>query len=224
MLFLNNTPIHLYSHASSSSLFALVERSLTDHNASMSSSFMEQLRQPRPFPGGGSAAAHVGALSLALVEKVVRIEIKRREPDSPAFPVWNNRLSQVTNLAARFESLLEEDGRAYAGLSRVRAEKADAVAVFEAVREAVIAPARIISACAEGLGLISEIIKECRSYLVADLLVSVELLEAAAKGAEAIATANVLLLESTERRAELLNILTQAVDDVNYQYYSILSK
>ena len=66
-------------------------------------------------------------------------------------------------------------------------------------------------------------IKQCREYLVPDLLVSVELLGAVTRGAEAIAAANVALLESSAQRAELRNILSKAVEDARVLYARIKS-
>ena len=153
-----------YCLASSSSYFVLAEGDGKDHNASMALSFLEQLRQPQPFPGGGSAAAHAGKLALALVEKVVRLEIKACEADTLASTVWNDRLSTVTDLSARFDLLIQEDGRAYARLSRVRAEGSEADVIVEAVKESAMAPVQIIQASIEGLELISETVKQCRKY------------------------------------------------------------
>lgn len=96
---------------------------------------MEQLAEPRPFPGGGSAGAYVGSLSLALVEKVVRLEIKRSNVDTPATLVWNGRLSRVASLSARFQFLTQEDGRAYAKMSKLRAQDSEAEVIVEAVKE-----------------------------------------------------------------------------------------
>ncbi len=119
----------------------------------------------------------------------------------------------MTGLLERFEMLIEEDGRAYARMSKVRAQGAEEDAIVEAVEEAAMVPLRMIRASIEGLELILESIQECRVYLVADLQVSIELLLAVAKGAEAIAEANVLLLESPASRAEFRNTLSQAVED-----------
>ena len=178
----------------------------------MSPCFLEQLAQPRPFPGGGSAAAHVGALALALVEKVVRIEIKGSEADTSVSIAWNGRLSRVTGLSEKFQTLTLEDGRAYARMARVRAQGAEVDVVIEAVKEAAMVPVQMIRASIEGLELISETVKECREYLVPDLQVSVELLLAVARGAEAIASANAVLLESPVHREELRNIICKAVE------------
>lgn len=182
------------------------------------STFLEQLAEPRPFPGGGSAASYVGALALALVEKVVRLEMKRREIDAEATVIWSGRLSSAANLAAKFQLLSQEDGRAYARMSSVRAQVSEADVIMAAVREAAVVPLQIIHAAAQGCSLISESSKECKRYLVPDLQVSCELLWAVARGAEAIALANVMLMESVSNRAELHATLIEAVKDTRDEY------
>jgi formiminotetrahydrofolate cyclodeaminase len=67
-------------------------------------------------------------------------------------------------------------------MSKVRAQGCEAVVMDKAVKEAVMAPVKIIQASFEGLELISESAKECRAYYVPDLLVSIELLDAIARG------------------------------------------
>lgn len=189
----------------------------------MPESFMEQLRQPQPFPGGGAAAAHVGALALALVEKVVRIEIGKSDADSSIHSVWNARLARATALLARFRELIHEDGRAYERMSKARAQESDVNVVAEAVTEAALVPSQIIGACAEGLELISETLEQCRKYLVSDILVCAELLFAVARGAKAIAAANVELLDPADRSAELLRILFEAIEHVDRLHGRIAS-
>jgi len=201
--------------------FVLAAQDKTDHNAFMSPPFLEQLAEPRPFPGGGSAAAYVGALALALVEKVVRLEIKRSEKDTPATVVWNGRLSTAVNISARFRLLTQEDGRAYARMSSLRAQDCEADVIVESVKEAAMVPVQIIHAAIQGLELVSESVGECRECLVPDLQVSGELLWAVARGAQAIASANIVLLESSAHRVELQNILTEALEDARDVYAKI---
>jgi formiminotetrahydrofolate cyclodeaminase len=184
----------------------------------MTSTFRQQLAEPRPFPGGGSAAAYVGDIALALVEKVVRLEMKRCEVDTKKAAIWNGRLSRIANLATQFQFLIREDGRAYDRMSSMRSRVTPVDIVVEVVREAAMVPLQIIRGAIQGLSLISEGARECKKYLVPDLQVSCELLWAVARGAEAIAEANIMLLESEENRTELQIILTEAVESARELY------
>ncbi|MGO9568848.1 MAG: cyclodeaminase/cyclohydrolase family protein [Desulfomonilaceae bacterium] len=174
------------------------------------STFLEQLAEPRPFPGGGSAASYVGALAIALVEKVVRLEMKRCEVDTKSTFIWSGRLSSLANLGAKFQLLSEEDGRAYARMASVRAHVSEAEVITEAVRGAALVPLQIIHAAAQGCSLISEISKRCKRYLVPDLQVACELLWPLARPPKAIALANVMLMETGSNRAELHATLIEA--------------
>ena len=193
--------------------FVLAAHNETDHNTLMTSTFRKQLAEPRPFPGRGSAAAYVGDLALALVEKVVRLEMKRRQADTDAVGAWNGRLSRIANLSTRFQFLIQEDGRAYARMSSTRARVTDVDVVAEAVRESTMAPLEIIRGAIQGLSLISESSKDCRKHLVPDLQVSCDLLWAVARGAKAIALANIMLLESASNRTALHAALIEAFED-----------
>ena len=66
----------------------------------MDSAFLKALAQARPDPGGGAAAAHSAALGLALLEKVVQLEQRRRFPEEDAGPFWADLLAQVRLVAA----------------------------------------------------------------------------------------------------------------------------
>jgi formiminotetrahydrofolate cyclodeaminase len=198
--------------------FVLAAHDKTGHKTLMSSTFLEQLAEPRPFPGGGSAASHVGALALALVEKVVRLEMKRCEVHTEAAAIWNGRLSSVAELSAKFQFLAQEDGRVYARMSSIRARGSEVDVLLQAVQEAAMVPLQIIHAAAQGCRLISETSRECKSYLVPDLQVSCELLWAVGRGAEAIAKANVMLIESEKSRAELHTMLVEALEEARDSY------
>ncbi|MFP5212779.1 MAG: cyclodeaminase/cyclohydrolase family protein, partial [Acidobacteriota bacterium] len=40
--------------------------------------FLAVLSKPNPTPAGGSAAAYAGAVAASLLEKIVRIEVRRK--------------------------------------------------------------------------------------------------------------------------------------------------
>jgi methenyltetrahydrofolate cyclohydrolase len=208
--------VHSMSHDSRH--FVLAPHHEIDHKILMSSAFLEQLAAPHPFPGGGSAASHVGALALALVEKVVRLEMKRSEEDTETTAIWSGRLARVANLTEKFQFLCQEDGRVYAQMSNIRRHASEADVISEAVREASMVPLQMMRAAAHGLSLISESSTECKTYLVPDLQVSCELLLAVARGAETIAAANVILMESAANRTELRTLLIEARKDARGLY------
>ena len=81
--------------------------------------FLQDLARPRPDPGGGAAAAYGANLGLALLEKVVRLEGRRRpQPLGEAGFDWDTALARLRRLVETLVRLREEDVRAYVNLSR----------------------------------------------------------------------------------------------------------
>ena len=81
-------------------------------------SFLQELAQARPDPGGGAAAAFGARLGLALLEKVVQLEGgRRREPKGKASFTWEEALTQLRQLQ---ETLAKDPGRRQPGLRQPR--------------------------------------------------------------------------------------------------------
>lgn len=172
-------------------------------------SFLHELAQARPDPGGGAAAAYGANLGLALLAKVVRLEGQRRpKPEGEAHRTWEAVLAQVRRLAASLERLRAEDVQAYVNLTAARA-CGDGARLASAVREAVDCPRRIMEQAAEALELLAWAGERCRQHLVADLLVAGEFLGAALRGAYYIAGANLSLVALEAERQTLVRQLGQ---------------
>jgi formiminotetrahydrofolate cyclodeaminase len=164
-------------------------------------SFLQELAQPRPDPGGGAAAAYGAGLGLALLEKVALLEGRRRPAPGAAPSAWDQALARLRGLSEDFAKLQEADVRAYFNFTAARAS-GDPGRLAAAVREAVDCPRQIMVKAAEALELLSWAGAHCRRHLVSDLLVAVEFLGAALRGAGHIASANLpLLAEAAGRRA-----------------------
>jgi len=172
--------------------------------------FLQDLAQARPNPGGGAAAAYGANLGLALLEKVVRLESQRRQkPAGEARRTWGEALAQLRRLAESLEKLQEEDVRAYFNLVAARTS-GDAALLTAAVREAVACPRRIMEQAARSLELLAWTGEHCKKHLISDLLVAVELLGAALRGAYHIAGANLPLTANESSRQTLALELRQA--------------
>ncbi len=164
----------------------------------MSVSFLEELAKAQPDPGGGAAAAYGAALALALLMKVVRLELQRPENGLAARYFWEERLGQVRRLQEDLEHLREADVRAYMNLAGALKGKSRELA--SAAREAVECPRRIMEGAFKGLKEVAATGGKCRKHLIADLQVAAEFLWAALAGACKIAEANLPLLPSPELR------------------------
>ncbi len=173
-------------------------------------SFLTELAQARPDPGGGAAAAYGARLGLALLEKVVQLEYERRQkPGSLPGEKWEEALAQLHRLAVNLAKLQKEDIQAYFNLTVARTSD-DPAQLTAAVREAVDCPKRIMHQAAEALELLAWVGQRCKKHLVSDLLVAGEFLGAAFKGAFHIAQANLPLIPEAKRCRALAGELCQA--------------
>lgn len=177
----------------------------------MHSSFLEQLSQPRPDPGGGAAAAFGGMLALALLEKVAQLEAQRPSNQGQR-QVWEEKLEQIRQLTADLDRLREEDVRAYARMAAARDSGSRGPEWQEAVEFALNVPLEIMARAREGLALAAWAGARCRKHLVSDLQVAWEFLMAALHGAHHIARANLPLLADAGQRQDLSRKLAQAAE------------
>lgn len=175
----------------------------------MSDSFLNQLSQPRPDPGGGAAAAFGGMVALALLAKVVQLEAQRPANQGER-QVWEEKLVRVRQLTADLDRLREEDVRAYAQMVRVRDSGDRGRDWQEAVEYALNVPREIMARAREGLTLLAWAGARCRKHLVSDLQVAREFLGATIQGAYHIARANLPLVADAARREEFSRKLSQA--------------
>lgn len=176
----------------------------------MSPSFLEKLAQTQPDPGGGAAAAYGARLGLALVEKVIKLEVRRAARDQKQTHLWQENLIKVRKFEAALARLQDEDVQAYLNLARVRASGAQGQKLAAAIQEALAVPRQIMEQAHQGQHLLSWVGDHCRRHLVSDLLVACEFLEAALTGAYHIACANLPLIIETSRRQALGQALSQA--------------
>ena len=175
----------------------------------MSPAFLTELARARPDPGGGAVAAYGARVALALVAKVVHLELQRPNRQAPEVRDWRDLLAQVRDLTAAFARLQQEDVQAYFQLTRARAEDNPGMRLA-AVDEAVACPRRLMQRAAAALGLVRRAGENCQTHLVADLLVACEFLGASLRGAHHIAGANLPLAPAAAAREALAAELAQA--------------
>ena len=163
--------------------------------------FLEALAKPEPIPGGGAAAAYGAAVGLALLEKIVRLELQRRPMTSDLRSLWAGLLEQVCTLARALYRLRDEDGKAYMRFAEARASGMEDQYISAALDQAVDSPLRIMKTASEGMDCVSQAGKHCRHHLLSDLLVVCELLRAAVCGAYRITQANLSLMADASRKS-----------------------
>jgi formiminotetrahydrofolate cyclodeaminase len=179
----------------------------------MSKSFLHQLAQARPDPGGGAAAAYGAEVGLALLCKVVRLEEARPSQDEARRQFWSDHLALARRLARIFTRLREKDAEAYMTMARMLAAREKGKRVQAAVEEATRIPWQIMGQALLALELVAGAGAHCRAHLVSDLLVAAELLGGALQGAQHIAKANLPLFTAPSRRQDWVARLAQAAYD-----------
>ncbi len=175
--------------------------------------FLNALRRPRPDPGGGAAAAHGALLGLALLEKIFRLEERRRPAESDDARSWRAGLERIAGLTAVFFDLRDRDVRAYQGLVEALARREVGSGKFaDAVEEAVACPFAIMKGSEEALELAAQAGEDCKRHLAADARVACEFIGAALFAAFHIASANLPLIEDETIRHGWLTRLTSVRD------------
>jgi len=159
----------------------------------MNDHFLGALVKPQPVPGGGAAAAHGACVGLALLEKIVHLELRRSRADSPCD--WENLLNEVKQSSNSLLRLRDEDGKAYVRFARAKTFGKSSGEVLEALRQAIECPVEMMEMASKSLELIAQAGKHCMVHLLSDLLVASHLLHSAIYGAYWITQANLGLMK-----------------------------
>jgi len=187
----------------------------------MVDSFIEALARPNPVPGGGAAAAHGACVGLALLEKIVQVELNRSCDSSEA--EWKNLLQEVRKSSSTLLKLRDEDGRAYVRFAQAKTLGKGKTEVLGALQQAIDCPTNIMEEADEAFSLVARAGMHCKGHLLSDLLVVCELLRATISGAHRIAQANLSLMEESPKRSEYLARLEQLLSDSMELYESVVS-
>ncbi len=142
--------------------------------------YLDQLASRQPAPGGGSAAALVGALGAGLISMVANYSIgkgksKQAEKKIKALLIKSERLR-----AGLFE-LVDLDAQAY--LNVVKTRKADLMTRQKALKKAREIPLKVSRLCYQAVGLTPDLVKFGNPYLLSDVKVAIEFLQAAFQSA-----------------------------------------
>jgi formiminotetrahydrofolate cyclodeaminase len=174
----------------------------------MHDSFIAALSNPnQPVPGGGSAAAYAGSVGLALLEKIVRLEM-RRYPDGSEPWLWKDLLNQVSALSESLYRLCDEDGKSYLFLAETKALGKTEKEIAAALKQAIECPMNILEQTHKALRCVSVAAEQCKRHLLSDLQVVCELLGAAGRGAYYISMANLRSITDPVSKADYQGRLT----------------
>jgi formiminotetrahydrofolate cyclodeaminase len=159
---------------------------------------LDALAADQPAPGGGSAAALVGAIAAALCAKVAHASAE------------GGSVAQAAALCRRLTSLAEEDARLYVTALSELDRRDDDFKLGRALEQAADAPLRIAEACADVAALASAL-AERASERQADARSAAALAAGAARAAAVLVEVN-LGVRGDDERVQLAQRLTAQAD------------
>ncbi|MBR4394341.1 MAG: cyclodeaminase/cyclohydrolase family protein [Oscillospiraceae bacterium] len=144
------------------------------------------LASDAPVPGGGSAAALIGALSAALCEMAGNLTVGKKK--YAAYEDDQKRMIAAAEaLRQRFLFLIEADAEAFEPLSKAYAmPKNDpnyAETMAAVTLKACQAPYQMLECCCEIIALLEEMLEKCSRLMISDVGCGTVAAEAAMKAA-----------------------------------------
>lgn len=185
----------------------------------MDDSFLAALAAPKPIPGGAGAAAHGACVGLALLEKIVLVELNRGQVTSES--LWSDLLDELKESSATLLRLRDEDGNAYMRFARAKTFGKSDEEILEALKQAVESPMAVMKEAKRNLDLVGRTGKHCKGHLLSDLLVVCELLRAAINGTHRITQANLGLMSDASLRNSYLNQLSKLHEESRKLFRSV---
>jgi formiminotetrahydrofolate cyclodeaminase len=147
--------------------------------------YVDDLAAKKPAPGGGSAAAAVGALGVSLLSMVANFTLGK-EKYKDVEPEIREILSSSEKLRAGLEKLVDEDVVAYQKVSAAykmakdteEQKKARTEAIQAALRTAMAAPLAACRSLSEAMKLCQPLLEKGNANLVSDVGVGAEFIAA----------------------------------------------
>lgn len=180
------------------------------------SGFISSVASPSPTPGGGSVAAHAGALGAALAQMVAGLTAGKKKYAAVDAEMRELAL-EASALVTTLSTLVQRDADAYSAVSaayKLPAEPEEAArkrqeAITEALLGAAAVPLETARACARVAELAATCATKGNTNAVSDAGVAALLAEAACRGAVYNVRINIASLEDKSRGAKLLTEANQ---------------
>ncbi len=183
--------------------------------------FVSRVASPAPTPGGGSVAAHAGALGAALAQMVSGLTVGRKK-----YAAVDDEMKQLALQASALRRTLTElvtrDAESYDGVRLAyqlpkdtdEQQIARATAIREALINAAMVPLETARTAVDVAGVAAALAERGNSNAVSDACVAALLAEAACKGAVLNVRINVASLDDagTERGAGLASEARKLLD------------
>lgn len=145
--------------------------------------FSAELASPAPVPGGGGAAALLGALSAALC--AMAATLSRSRAKEPAAEALEQIAARAEALRLQGLALIDADAEAFLPLSRAYSLPKDAPGRADTLRrlsmEAAGTPLAMLRLCGETAELLEELMEKASSLLLSDVGCAASVCRAAAE-------------------------------------------
>jgi glutamate formiminotransferase / formiminotetrahydrofolate cyclodeaminase len=182
------------------------------------SGFVSDVAAATPAPGGGSVAAHAGALGAALAQMVAGLTVGRKKYAAVEAEMKEAALKAAA-LVTTLTGLVERDAQSYAAVMNAYklpnepedAAKARTKAIDDALIGAAQVPLETARACAEVTELAALVAEKGNTNAVSDGGVAALLAEAACKGAVYNVRINVTSLSDRSQGEGLINEAKQVM-------------
>lgn len=148
--------------------------------------FSELLASNAPVPGGGGAAALVGALGCALCSMAGNLTVGKKKYAEFEDDI-KIMLAKAELLRCRFLELVDEDANAFEPLSKAYSMPKDAPDYDRIMRCATLnacrAPIEMMKCCREAIDMLSEMKSKCSKLMISDVGCGAALAKAALEAA-----------------------------------------
>ncbi len=149
--------------------------------------YLDVLASHKPIPGGGSAAALMGAAGVALIIKVTHYSIKKSQAKEIRLKL-KKILHESVQMKSRLISLIDLDAQAY--LKVVQSRQSDARTKRAALALAKKIPQDVCHLCYSAIQLTSFLVEKGNPFLLSDLEAAIEALSASFNSALSIFKSN----------------------------------
>lgn len=177
-------------------------------------SYLDDLAAKRPTPGGGSAAALVGATGAGLLSMVANFS--KEEVVKKILQKTEDLRRELTELVDRDVAVYQKVSAAYKLPKEKPVQKRKrSKAIQDALKEALTVPLEICKLCHEAIKLCGELAEKGNVSLISDVGVGVCLLEAAFQSALLNVEINLKGLKDEELIIETRKILEPLIGEVH---------
>ena len=179
--------------------------------------FSKELFSKAPVPGGGGAAAYIGALGVSLGAMAVNLT-RGKKKFLPFEPEYEQMLTDAELYRKRLLQLIDKDAAAFEPLSKAYSmpkDDPDYAATMRTVTiEAAKAPLEMMRYCALSIDLISRILEKCSKLMISDAGCAA----IAAKAALECASLNVFVNTRTLKCDEEADRMAKEAEDLLAEY------